>query len=149
MSDIPPDSPIASRMANATPQALALGFETLSMTAGRASMKVPWREDLVETTDSRALASGVMTTLMDHCCGMAVAAIEEDRFPTATLDLRIDFLRPAAPGAGVMVEAHCYKSTDSLAFVRATAWDDRPQDPIATVQAAFVLNGPQSARPAS
>jgi uncharacterized protein (TIGR00369 family) len=147
MSEVPTDRVIVDRMANSTPQAIALGFEAISMAEGRAMMRAPWREDLVEVVGSRALASGVITTLMDHCSGMAVAAVEEDRFPTATLDLRIDFLRPAAPGAGVMVEAHCYKSTDTLAFVRATAWDTSPEDPIATVQAAFVLNGPQSPRP--
>lgn len=149
MTETSHDSAIAARMANSTPQAIALGFEAISMAAGRASMRVPWREDLVEEAGSKALASGVITTLTDHCCGMAVAAVEEDRFPTATLDLRIDFQRPAAPGAGVMVEAHCYRTTDSLAFVRASAWDVSPEDPIATVQAAFVLNGPQSPRPAS
>ena len=147
MSEVPTDRVVVDRMANSTPQAIALGFEAISMAEGRAMMRAPWREDLVEVVGSRALASGVITTLMDHCSGMAVAAVEEDRFPTATLDLRIDFLRPAAPGAGVMVEAHCYKSTDTLAFVRATAWDASPEDPIATVQAAFVLNGPQSPRP--
>ena len=147
MSEVPTDRVIVDRMANSTPQAIALGFEAISMAEGRATMRAPWRADLVEVVGSSALASGVITTLMDHCSGMAVAAVEEDRFPTATLDLRIDFLRPAAPGAGVMVEAHCYKSTDTLAFVRATAWDASPEDPIATVQAAFVLNGPQSPRP--
>ena len=149
MSDLSADSAVAERMANSTPQAIALGLEAISMAEGRAAMRAPWRADLVEDAGSQALASGVITTLMDHCCGMAVAAVEEDRFPTATLDLRIDFLRPAAPGAGVIVEAHCYKSTEALAFVRATAWDASPEDPIATVQAAFVLNGPQSQRPAS
>ena len=149
MSEVPTDSVIVDRMANSTPQAIALGFEAISMAEGRATMRAPWRADLVEVVGSSALASGVITTLMDHCSGMAVAAVEEDRFPTATLDLRIDFLKAAAPGADVMVEAHCYKSTDTLAFVRATAWDASPEDPIATVQAAFVLNGPQSRRPTS
>ena len=149
MNETIPDNAVAARMATSTPQAVALGFETVSMGVGRASMRIPWREDLVEDPVSRALASGVVTTLMDHCSGMAVAAVEEDRFPTATLDLRIDFMRAAAPGAGVVVEAHCYKSTETLAFVRATAWDSDPEDPIATVQAAFVLNGPQSVRPVS
>lgn len=149
MTDPSPDSAIVSRMANSTPQAIALGFEALSMAAGRASMRIPWREDLVDDPQTRSLASGVVTTLTDHCCGMAVAAVEEDRFPTATLDLRIDFLRPVAPGAGVTVDAHCYSTTESLAFVRATAWDLSADDPVATVQAAFVLNGPQSPRPNS
>lgn len=149
MSETPPDYAVAARMATSTPQALALDFETVSMGVGRASMRVPWREDLVEDTVSQALASGVITTLMDHCSGMAVAAVEEDRFPTATLDLRIDFMRPAMARCAVEVEAHCYKSTETLAFVRASAWDKDPADPIATVQAAFVLNGPQSVRPNS
>ena len=149
MTDPTPDSAIVSRMANSTPQAIALGFEALSMAAGRASMRIPWREDLVDDPQSRSLASGVVTTLTDHCCGMAVAAVEEGRFPTATLDLRIDFLRPVTPGSGVTVDAHCYSATESLAFVRATAWDLSADDPVATVQAAFVLNGPQSPRPNS
>ena len=148
MSETPPDYAVAARMATSTPQALALDFETVSMGVGRAAMRVPWREDLVEDTVSQALASGVITTLMDHCSGMAVAAVEEDRFPTATLDLRIDFMRPALARSAVEVEAHCYRSTETLAFVRASAWDIDPADPIATVQAAFVLNGPQSVRPA-
>jgi acyl-coenzyme A thioesterase PaaI-like protein len=53
-------------------------------------------------------------------------------------------MRPAAAKSGVTAEAHCYKLTRSIAFVRAQAWDADPADPIATAQAAFVLNRPPS-----
>ena len=70
---------------------------------------------------------------------MAITATTGERRPTATLDLRIDYMRPAAARAGVTVEAHCYHTTRSIAFVRAHAWDADPADPIATAQAAFML----------
>ena len=47
--------------------------------------------------------------------------------------------RPA-PGRGVTAEAHCYKLTRSIGFVRAEAWDVDRGDLVATAQAAFMLN---------
>ena len=48
-------------------------------------------------------------------------------------------MRAATPRADIIAEAHCYKLTRSVAFVRAHAYDADPQDPIATAQAAFIL----------
>lgn len=127
-------------MTQNVPQAAALGFQFVSAGDGRGSMKVPWREDLVGDPDTGVIAGGVVTSLLDHTCGLSIHAGSQDLFPTATLDLRIDYLRAAAPRADVTAEAHCYKVTRQIAFVRATAWDADPEDPIATAQAAFILN---------
>jgi uncharacterized protein (TIGR00369 family) len=134
-------SQLGHHMATTVPQAGALGFKFLSAGDGRGSIEVPWREDLVGDPDSGVIAGGVVTSLLDHTCGLAIsAAAHAHPFSTATLDLRIDYMRPAAPRAGITAEAHCYKLTRSIAFVRAQAWDVDPDDPIATAQAAFVLN---------
>ena len=53
-------------------------------------------------------------------------------------------MRPAAPRAGVVAEAHCYKLTRTIGFVRAEAWDVDRSDLVATAQAAFVLNRPRA-----
>jgi uncharacterized protein (TIGR00369 family) len=137
---------IGQHMATTVPQAAALGFRFVSAGGGKGSIEVPWREDLVGDPDTGVIAGGVVTSLLDHTCGLAItSAAGAGPFGTATLDLRIDYMRPAAPRAGVTAEAHCYKLTRSIAFVRAQAWDADPADPIATVQAAFVLNrGPAS-----
>lgn len=132
---------IGEHMTTTVPQAAALGFRFVSAGDGRGSIEVPWREELVGDPDTQVIAGGVVTSLLDHTCGLAVAsAANTFPFSTATLDLRIDYMRPAAPRAGVICEAHCYKVTRSIAFVRAQAWDADREDPIATAQAAFVLN---------
>jgi uncharacterized protein (TIGR00369 family) len=135
---------IAEHMATAVPHAAALGFKLESVGDHRGSISVPWREDLVGNPATLVIASGVVTALLDHCCGLAITAAKSERYPTATLDLRIDYMRSAAPRAGVTAVAHCYKMTRSIAFVRAHAYDVDPDDPIATAQAAFVLHGATS-----
>lgn len=131
----------ARHMVETVPQASALGFRLLSVEPGKGSILSPWREDLVGDPDTGVVAGGVVTALLDHCCGLAVTsrALEGGFLSTATLDLRIDYMRPAAPRADVTASAHCYKLTRSIAFVRAHAFDADPEDPIATAQAAFVL----------
>ena len=135
-------------MASNAPQAQALGFRFVSVEPGRGSIQVPWREDLVGDPDTQVIAGGVVTSLLDHTCGLAIssaAASARGMFGTATLDLRIDYMRPAKPRMGVTAEAHCYKLTRTIGFVRAEAWDEDRTDPIATAQAAFALTGPRPA----
>lgn len=136
---------LAQRMAGGTPQSQALGFQFVSVTRGRGSMRVPWREDLVGDPDTQVIAGGVVTSLLDHTCGLAMssASAPSDQFSTATLDLRIDYLRPARPRMGVTAEANCYKLTRTIGFVRAEAWDEDRGDLIATAQAAFALTRPR------
>lgn len=132
---------IAERMVEVTPQAKALGLQFISVAPARGSLAAPWREDLVGDPETGVIASGVVTTLLDHTCGLAMAAAAgTEPFSTATLDLRIDYMRAAAPRAGVTCEAHCYKITRSIGFVRAEAWDVDRTDLVAAAQAAFVIN---------
>jgi uncharacterized protein (TIGR00369 family) len=137
---------MGQHMATTVPQAAALGFRFVSASEARGSIEVPWREDLVGDPDTGVIAGGVVTSLLDHTCGLAISSAAFSSiggpFGTATLDLRIDYMRPAAPRAGVVAEAHCYKITRTIAFVRAEAWDVDRGDPIATAQGAFVLNRP-------
>jgi acyl-coenzyme A thioesterase PaaI-like protein len=62
--------------------------------------------------------------------------------PIATLDLRIDYMKPATPGRDLLARAECYKVTRNVAFVRGVAYHDDPSDPIATTVATFMLSTP-------
>ena len=57
----------------------------------------------------------------------------------ATLDLRVDYLRPATPGRTVIGRGECLKVTRSIAFVRGIAYDETPDDPLAHVAGTFML----------
>ena len=140
MADNYDTAPLAARMTMFVPHAAALGFELVEVGDGRGVMKTPWREELVGDPDTGVIASGVVTALIDHTCGLACNASHAQPMPIATLDLRIDYLRPAAPRTGITAEAVCYKLTRSVGFVRAQAWDADPADPVATAQATFMLN---------
>lgn len=131
---------LPDRMTQFVPHAAALGMELVSIGKGQGVMRAAWREELVGDPETDVIAGGVVTALIDHTCGLAVNSANETPMPIATLDLRIDYLRPAKPRSGVTAEATCYRLTRSIGFVRAQAWDDDPADPLATAQATFMLN---------
>ena len=132
-------APLPERMLMA-PHADALGLTLVSIEKGRGVMSAPWREELVGDPDTGVIASGVVTALIDHTCGLAINSAMDLMAPIATLDLRIDYLRPAAPRTGLTAEAHAYRLTRTIGFVRAEAWDVDRGDLVATAQAAFMLN---------
>jgi len=153
MSDQSIDAPgMGEAAARGTAQSVALGIQAME---GVCAMRAPFRDDLVDDVESGGLANGVITTLLDQTCGMAVSMASRagapgdaafQRFGTmATLDLRIDFMRPAKPGRDVVGEAECYHLAGGVGFVRGLAFEDDPADPIAAVQAAFMLTEPPPA----
>jgi uncharacterized protein (TIGR00369 family) len=138
---------VAHGMNQGSPQARALGFETVSLDHATAVVKVPYSDRLVGDPDTGVIAGGVVTTLLDHCCGQAAHAALDSFKYIATLDLRIDYMRAAEPGKDVFAKAHCFKVTKNVAFVRAVAYDDDPEDPVAAATAAFMLDSSAGKKP--
>lgn len=135
-----PNDVIAAGMVRYTPYAQALGMQYVSSSPNRGTILLPWRADIVGIDGTDIIAAGALTALIDHTCGLAIMAGLGMSAAPATLDLRIDHMRPAAPRASVTCSAHVYRATRSIAFIRAEAWDVTPEDPVATAQAAFSLN---------
>ncbi|MGJ3648263.1 PaaI family thioesterase [Sphingomonas sp. GlSt437] len=103
-----------------------------------AELALPYKPELVGDTDRGIIASGPIITMMDMATSMA-AWLKYGRFrPHATLDLRIDYLRPATPGMAVIGRGECYRLTRQIAFVRGQAHDGDPDDPIAHVAGTFM-----------
>ena len=132
----------AGRLFTVVPFATALGLELVGIEGNRARAKVGWREDLVGDPDTGVIHGGVLTTLLDNLCGMAVLLALKEFRSTATLDLRIDYMRPAETGRDVFAEAECYRVTRHIAFVRATAFHEGDPRQIANATATFALNDP-------
>ncbi len=129
------------QLASGAPHTHALGFAFVGVEDEEVViLRCPYREDLIGDPATRVLAGGVVTTLLDHACGLAVWT-RLGRFTSiATLDLRIDYMRAAKPGLDLFARARCYKATRSIAFVRAWAYDENREDPVAAAQSSFMLN---------
>ncbi len=121
------------------PHNRALGITMLELDLGSARMSLPYRAELVGNPETGVLHGGAISTLMDACCGAAVFMKLAEPMPIATLDLRIDYLKPATPGLAVVAHAICYKRTRDVAFVRCLAYHDDPDDPIASAAGSFAL----------
>jgi len=110
--------------------------ESVDETGARASM--PFRPEWLGDTERGLIHTGVITTLVDTISGLAAVA-GAGRFETiATLDLRMDFLRPARPDKALRTHAVCYRLTPSITFVRASAWQDDEREPVAVSQSTFM-----------
>lgn len=145
MSEPPSPAAIVKAMIEATPFARALSMEMTNIGPARVCLRAPYDSRFVGDPETGVIAGGVITALLDHVCGAAVMAAMTQRRSIATLDLRIDYMRGATPGRDIFAEAHCYKITRSVAFVRAVAFDDDPDDPVANAAGAFMIADGQSA----
>ncbi|WP_260483982.1 PaaI family thioesterase [Sphingomicrobium flavum] len=85
-------------------------------------LKLEGRPELVGVADKNILASGAVISLVDMCGGASVYQAIGMYEPLATIDLRIDYLRPAFVGDTVYARCECYKLTNTVAFVRGTAF---------------------------
>lgn len=117
----------------------ALGFAFEGLEGDRVRIRVPYRADLVGDPETGVLAGGLVTTLLDHVGGLAVWVALGGFKPVATLDLRVDYMRAAEADRDLIAEARCYQMTRSIAFVRAWAFEDSPDNPVAASQAAYVV----------
>ena len=143
-AELDPDIDVekVARVMLSAPLAGALGFTLVAIESGRVTLEAPWREDLVGDPERDIIAGGVVTALIDHAAATAISSIKRGGAPT--LDLRVDYMRAAAPRSGVVCEAHCYKLTRTIAFVRAVAWDAERSDPVATALATFAIPEPRA-----
>lgn len=84
------------------------------------------------------LATGVTTALIDSACGVALHAHLGAPEQIATIDLRVDYLRPGRADLPLYCRAECFRLTRSIAFMRATAYQDDPAAPVANASGGFM-----------
>jgi uncharacterized protein (TIGR00369 family) len=124
----------------ALPHSAEIGMRLHSAKAGVAVLSVPYDARLVGDPDSGVMHGGVITALLDTACGTAVMVAEAGLRSTATLDLRIDYMRPATRGLTVRARAECYRLTRAIGFARAVAYHEDPADPVASAAGAFMID---------
>ena len=137
----------AAELINHIPHCRRLGMEVVHVGPREATVKLPYREELIGDPVRKVVFGGVITTLLDHASGLAVFCSLSDLTAIATLDLRIDYLRAAEPGCDLVGRAECYKLGSQVAFVRGSAWDRSRDDPFASVHATMMIGANASVSP--
>jgi uncharacterized protein (TIGR00369 family) len=140
MSKTPKELPLGLMMGGGrTPYANALGAEMISVDRGRVRMRLPYSDRLIGNPDTGVVHGGVITGFLDQSCGMAVGSTLTQMRAFATLDLRIDYMKPATPKKTILFEGECIKLTKEIAFARARAFHESSDDPIAIATATFMF----------
>ena len=121
------------------PHAEEIGLRMRPDGVGKVLVTVPYDEKLVGDIESGVVHGAVVTTILDTGCGIASISRTGLLGGIATLDLRIDYMRPSKPGMMLKASCECYRVTRSIAFTRGFAYDDDPDDPVATAAGAFMI----------
>ncbi|MCV6595768.1 MAG: PaaI family thioesterase [Mangrovicoccus sp.] len=123
------------------PYSAALSLKLEEIGPGWAVMRLPWSDELVGDTETGVIHGGAVSSLIDTVCGAAVMTHPKAGESSATLDLRIDYMRPATPGRDLYARAECHQMTRTVAFLRAQAHDGDANRLVAQASAAFTVQG--------
>jgi len=130
---------IARQFIGLIPHAQALNMRIDEIGDGLAVISMPYDPQLVGDVRTGVIHGGAVSALMDTCGGAAVVSHPEVPGGTATIDLRIDYMRAATPGQRLSARAECHHITRSVAFVRAVATDEDTERPVAMATGAFTV----------
>jgi uncharacterized protein (TIGR00369 family) len=112
-----------------------LGLDVGELTAERATFHLKLRPELIGNAQKQALHGGVISATLDAAGGMVAMAALVERAATAeealtalmkvgTIDLRVDYLRPATSAAFV-ASAYPLRIGRTVAVTRMEFHDDR------------------------
>ena len=97
-----------------------LGLNLAELTEDGIKVTVPWREEFVVNPKAGYTHGGVLATLIDVAADYALAA--KLGAPIPTVDLRVDYHRPAMQGV-LTVEARVIKLGRTFSTAEASVYD--------------------------
>ncbi len=139
---LPGGDPVAvvRQFGEQVPHSRDLGMQVLAVEDDQVRMRLvpqPW---LLDDDDAADLCSSVLYSLADSAAGLAVYAATRTLTPIATLDLRMDYLRPAAGDRAVVALARCLRFTEDVALVHCEIRSEGQTQPVATGTVTFMRN---------
>ncbi len=84
---------MAHQFIKSIPHSQDLGMDLLKMADGMAIITMPYNINLIGDPETGVISGGAVSALIDTCCGAAVMSHPLNLGGTATIDLRIDYMR--------------------------------------------------------
>ncbi|NMT65093.1 PaaI family thioesterase [Marinobacter orientalis] len=124
-------------------QGRELGLTVTSAKEGQLILCLPYSDRIIGNPDTGVIHGGAITTLMDTASGSVIMCALEEFELCPTLDLRVDYMRPAEPHKPVYARAETYRVTRNIIFTRCEAFQD-PGDTVANCVATFMRIGKEA-----
>jgi uncharacterized protein (TIGR00369 family) len=99
-----------------------LHVEATDAGPGFATLRIPPNPDFVGNPFIPAVHGGIIAALIDLAGGAALFV--ELQFPTPTIDMRVDYLRPAIAGKALVARATVKRLGSTVAFVDIDVTDE-------------------------
>lgn len=99
-----------------------LGVRAVACGPGRAVLRIPPNPDFVGNPLIPAIHGGIVAALVDLAGGAALYV--DLQFPTPTIDMRVDYLKPALAGKALVAEAVVKQRGRTVAFVDVDVRDE-------------------------
>ena len=133
---------IAGRFNRMIPHNQAIGLQVADVAGERIRTTLAYRADFLGDPEAGLWHTAIGTTAADSTCGLAVFLAIPGLESVATIDLRMDYLRPATIDRALLAIAGCLHITDEVAFVRCEIFSEGKAQPVATGSATFMRNTP-------
>lgn len=123
-----------------------LGIRVMEAAENHLVLELPYSERIVGNPDTRVIHGGAITSLMDTASGSVILCALPEFELCPTLDLRMDYMRPAEPDLPVLARARTYRITRNIIFTRCVAYQQEQDNTVADCVATFMRIG-RSATP--
>ncbi len=121
------------------PSVKEAGLHCSSLSPEQVVIQMPSQPGWIGDAVKQTLHPGVSSLLADTACAISVSAAHGSLLHMATLDLRMDYLRPAPVGIDLYCEARCVRMSKHVAFTQAWVFQHGKPDPVVAVTANMML----------
>jgi acyl-CoA thioesterase len=122
---------------DANPFFRLMGIDVVSLTAGRAIVRMKVREDMLN--GEHFLQGGMFTALADEAMVLAVYSVLENNQTLATISESTSFMRGAGTGTVLTAEGSVIKRGRRIAFAEGIVRIDGGEDILSRTGAAFAI----------
>ena len=114
-----------------------LGLQLLEMREGYASIRIPFKKELVGDPRTNRIHGGVISTAMDAAGGAAgITTLSGFEDQIATVDIQVDYLHPGKP-EDIIVEGRIVRNGNMLVFTQMTARHESDDTVLAQARAVY------------
>tara|TARA_B100000749_G_C18422321_1_gene464029 strand:- start:82 stop:567 length:486 start_codon:yes stop_codon:yes gene_type:complete len=122
------------------PHGRDLGMQVVSVNGNQVCMSMTPQPWMFAEDNTEEICTSVLYSLADSASGMAVFSEARELSPIATLDLRMDYLRPAIGERALLAVATCRHLTAEVAFIHCDIFSEGNRELLATANATFMRN---------